>query len=278
MKISSPLTSFKVDYPRNTAIPVIVSSPHSGRFYPSDFLSSASLSLFELQRIEDRFMDQLLEDAPDFGATLLSANFSRAWCDVNRDWREVDGEMFNPVPPEDEVISSAKVQAGFGVIPRCISQGRPIYRHPLELSELRKRISTVWLPYHEALDALLEETSQRFGYAILLDLHSMPKLPYARSCDVVLGDLHGKSCDQNIIDKIENIIKNKYHSVRRNIPYSGGYITQHYGRPERKIHTVQIEICRSLYLNSATLQPGGGFMETKQNMRHFLAAISDWLL
>lgn len=278
MKIPSPLTSFKVDYPRNTATPVVVSSPHSGRYYPSDFLSSASLSLFELQRIEDRFMDQLLEDAPDFGATLLSANFSRAWCDVNRDWREVDPEMFAPTPPADEVLLSAKVQAGFGVIPRCISQGRQIYGHSLQLSELRKRIATAWLPYHEALDTLLEETRLRFGYAILLDMHSMPKLPYARSGDIVLGDAHGKSSSKEIIDKIDTEIKHSNYSVRRNFPYSGGYITQHYGRPEEKIHAVQIEICRSLYLNSATLEPGSGFMETKKNMRRFLAAISGWTL
>jgi len=278
MKIPSPLTSFKVDYPRNTPTPVVVSSPHSGRYYPSDFLSSASLSLFELQRIEDRFMDQLLEDAPDFGATLLSANFSRAWCDVNRDWREVDPDMFAPTPPENEVLLSAKVQAGFGVIPRCISQGRQIYRHPLQFSELRKRIATAWLPYHEALGALLEETRLRFGYAILLDMHSMPKLPYARSGDIILGDVHGKSSSKEIIDEIETEIKHSNYSVRRNFPYSGGYITQHYGRPEGKIHAVQIEICRSLYLNSATLEPGSGFMETKKNMRRFLAAISGWTL
>ena len=278
MRIPSPLTPLKVDYPRNTAIPVLVSSPHSGRYYPPDFLNSASLSLDDLQRIEDRFMDQLLEDAPDFGATLLSANFSRAWCDVNRDWREVDPGMFVPPPPEDEVLLSAKVQTGFGVIPRCISQGRQIYGHSLELSELRKRIATAWLPYHETLNALLEEIRLRFGYAILLDMHSMPKLPYTRSCDIVLGDVHGKSCDEEIVKKIELIIKNINYSIRRNIPYSGGYITQHYGRPERKIHVVQIEICRSLYLNSATLQPGSGFMETQKKMRHLIAALSDWIL
>ena len=278
MKILSPLPSFRIDYPRNTAIPLVVSSPHSGRYYPPDFLSIAALPLQELQRSEDRFMDHLMEDAPDFGATLLSAEFSRAWCDVNRDWREIDSEMFKQKISDNEIIYSAKVKSGLGVIPRNISQGKKIYSDTIDKSEIIKRISTSWLPYHEALTVILNEIRLRFGYAILLEMHSMPKLPYARSCDIVIGDVHGKSCRPIISDKIERILQKKSYSVRRNIPYSGGYITQHYGQPDKKVHAIQLEICRSLYLNTTTLQRGSGFEETKNNMNHLISSFSNWLL
>ncbi|MBF0877296.1 N-formylglutamate amidohydrolase [Gluconobacter cerevisiae] len=277
MEILSPLRSFKIGYPRNTAIPLVISSPHSGRYYPPDFLNTAALPLHELQRSEDRFMDQLMEDAPDFGATLLSAEFSRSWCDVNRDWREVDPEMFKQKIPKNDFISTEKVKSGFGVIPRCISQGKKIYSNLLETSEIMKRISMSWLPYHEALSMILNEIQLHFGYVILLEMHSMPKLPYAHSCDIVLGDIHGKSCGPEISDEIENILKRKSYSIRRNTPYSGGYITQCYGRPDKKIHAIQLEICRSLYLNAATLNPGNGFEKTKLNMKNLISDFSNWI-
>ncbi|KXV18855.1 N-formylglutamate amidohydrolase [Gluconobacter oxydans] len=277
MQIPVPLTSFRVNRPRNTAIPLLVSSPHSGRNYPSDFLDRASLSFHELQQSEDRFVDRLFENAPDFGATLICAEFPRVWCDVNRDWREVDAEMFDPPPPDDEVLLTAKVKAGFGVIPRYVSQGRQVYGKPLHLSEIKDRIAAAWLPYHEALAALLSEMKARFGYAVLLEAHSMPRLPYARSCDIVLGDVHGRSCASGLPDMIENMLGSLGYSVRRNVPYAGGYITQYYGRPEQNIHAVQLEICRSLYLNAATLKPGAGFEQTQRNMQSLLAGLAAWI-
>ena len=46
-----------------------------------------------------------------------------------------------------------------------------------------------------------------------------------------------------------------------NRPYAGGYITEHYGRPARDVHAVQIEINRGLYLDELTLRPTAGFDE-----------------
>jgi len=48
------------------------------------------------------------------------------------------------------------------------------------------------------------------------------------------------------------------YTVTRNIPYSGGYTTVHYGRPSVGIHALQIEINRSLYMDEGnyTRRPG----------------------
>ena len=46
-----------------------------------------------------------------------------------------------------------------------------------------------------------------------------------------------------------------------NRPYAGGYITEHYGRPARDVHAVQIEINRGLYLDELTLQADGGLRQ-----------------
>ena len=48
-------------------------------------------------------------------------------------------------------------------------------------------------------------------------------------------------------------------SVVRNKPYAGGFITEHYGRPARGLHALQIEVNRGLYVDEATLREEAGF-------------------
>jgi N-formylglutamate amidohydrolase len=47
--------------------------------------------------------------------------------------------------------------------------------------------------------------------------------------------------------------------VARNTPFAGAYIAQHYGRPSRRQHAVQIEIDRSLYMNEQTIRKSADF-------------------
>ena len=43
-------------------------------------------------------------------------------------------------------------------------------------------------------------------------------------------------------------------TVRRNNPYAGGFITSHYGKPYENVHSLQIEINRSLYMDEAKIE------------------------
>jgi N-formylglutamate amidohydrolase len=43
--------------------------------------------------------------------------------------------------------------------------------------------------------------------------------------------------------------------VRHDVPYSGGFTTQHYGRPSSHVHVVQLELSRRLYMDEQTLTP-----------------------
>jgi N-formylglutamate amidohydrolase len=49
------------------------------------------------------------------------------------------------------------------------------------------------------------------------------------------------------------------YSVCRNKPYAGGFITEHYGRPARGLHALQIEVNRALYMDEHRLEPHNGF-------------------
>ena len=276
MTTLSPYPAVIIKKPQKTAVPIVVSSPHSGEKYCPDFLEATRLSLRELQQTEDRFVDRLFEYAPEMGGTLLTTEFPRVWCDVNRDCRELDPGMFRPALSNEGLVQSAKVRAGFGVIPRCASQGRPIYTHCLPLEEVQRRLQLGWLPYHEALTSLLDGLRKQFGTVILLEAHSMPRLPQARACDMVVGDVHGKSCAPDLTETVEHYLLQLGYEVRRNVPYSGGYITSHYGHPAEGIHALQLEICRSRYLNAATLQPSRGFQQVQSDMAGLLDTLANF--
>jgi N-formylglutamate amidohydrolase len=45
------------------------------------------------------------------------------------------------------------------------------------------------------------------------------------------------------------------------MPFAGAYVVQHYGRPSRRQHAVQVEIDRSLYMDERLVEPSPGFEE-----------------
>jgi N-formylglutamate amidohydrolase len=65
----------------------------------------------------------------------------------------------------------------------------------------------------------------------------------------VLGDRYGASAAPAVVDVLESSLKRAGYRVRRNKPFAGGFITEHYGAPVDGVHAVQIEIARTLYLD-----------------------------
>lgn len=242
---------------------VIFASPHSGRDYPASFLQAAALGAKEIRSSEDAFVDLLYADAPRFGAPLLTAKAPRAYLDLNRGPQEMDAGLIEGVR---RVSQNPRVASGLGVVPRVVAGGRSIYKGKIPLSDAHHRISRFWHPYHAALQALIDESHSGFGQAILIDCHSMPHeaLVNIRSGggappDVVLGDRFGAAASGAIVEHIEAAFGAAGLKVARNMPFAGAYIVQHYGRPSRKQHAVQIEIDRALYMNEATLEVNDNF-------------------
>lgn len=263
--------------PLSDACPLLLSSPHSGRCYRADFLEMSSLSRAQLERMEDRFVDQLIEGAPSHGISLLHALFPRSFCDVNRDWRELDGAMFLPPVTHPHLIRSDKVISGYGVIPRCVSPQERIYLHCLPYEEAEKRLSHYWGLYHQQLKHSQEVLTTHFGFSLLLDVHSMPPLPQQRPCDIVLGDRHQSSCSPLITAFVAERFSHLGYCVQHNTPYAGGYITHHYGSPSQQKHALQLELNRSLYLNLATLKPSRHFTQLKHDLTSVLKDVAHWL-
>ncbi len=263
--------------PRGARVPVIFTSPHSGRDYPADFVASARLDAQSLRRSEDCFVDELFAAAPDCGAVLLAARFPRVFCDVNREQWELDPAMFADALPAFVNRASPRVEAGLGTIPRIAAAGAPIYRQRLSFAEAKTRIETCWVPFHRRLAALIEETKAAFGACLLIDCHSMPSVSLAGlgRVDTVLGDAHGTSCAGAVTARIDALLRAEGFMVQRNTPYAGGYITRHYGRPREGVHAVQIELARRLYMDEVRLAPSADFAALQQAMTRLIARLAD---
>ncbi len=290
-QLTIPQQRLHVTEPVLQTAPMLIASPHSGRDYSSDFIASSRLTFSALRRSEDSFVDELFAGATAMGIPLLQADFPRVYCDVNREAWELDPVMFADKLPSWCNTGSARVLAGFGTIARLVSSGEPIYRDKLTFAEAEHRIRTCWQPYHDALAHLIDGTVVHHGACLLLDAHSMPSLAgpsltgssltapnltgrASSGPDFVLGDAFGTSCAQSIIQFTERFLRDRGFRVRRNDPYAGGYVTRHYGRPASHVHVLQIEICRSLYMNEARFRKLPQFTEIQETLTSLLGELA----
>lgn len=264
--------------PTRQTLPVLVSSPHSGRNYDSDFLTTSRLDNLAIRRSEDAFVDDLVAGIPALGAPTLCALFPRAWLDVNREPYELDPAMFDAPMPHWINARSPRVRAGLGTIPRVVAGGAEIYRGKLKPDDAERRIKSHYMVYHDTLIGLIDETRDRFGTGCLIDCHSMPSSGNDGSrqkADIVIGDRFGASCERSITAAATEALRNAGLTVRRNDPYPGGFITENYGRPDLGMHAIQLEFNRGLYMNERTMQRGRSMAAIRDVLESTVKAIAE---
>lgn len=261
-----------IDRPDHWRAGVIFASPHSGNIYPQAFRNASILSSAQLRRNEDMYVDRLVSGAVAAGAPLLSARFPRSYVDVNRAPDELP-EVWSDGP----IKESARAQAGIGVVPTHIGERTPIYRRPPSRADARARVDQLYHPYHEALRTLIDEAQSRFGQALLVDCHSMPGFAPmgSRRPDVILGDRFGQSCYPETLFNLRQILQAEGLSVAVNYPYAGGYVTEHYGKPDTGVEVIQMEINRDLYLNPITFAPKRGYDNLADRLSYIVRQIID---
>lgn len=233
--VSCGMTLFHLTRPAVPGIPVIANIPHSGEEIPRAISWQFRRELRHKLYGTDWHLGRLYDFLPDLGVTVLRATHSRYVVDLNRDWKK---EVFGHF-----------TQA---VIYRQTFGGDLLYDIEPPDHDLNDRIIRYYLPYHRQLTELLEETVQKHGRAVLLDLHSFGT--DSPDVDIVLGDVNGKSCDKRLTESFQQAFKAHGFSVARNDRWTGGHITRHYGGlPE--VQALQIEIRFRAYLEQAEIRP-----------------------
>lgn len=264
---------FEVIAPLEQTRPFVFNSPHSGRTYPEGFLASSRLDPLTIRSSEDHYVDRLFSEVPQSGVPFLKANFPRAWLDVNREPYELDPVMFDGELPSYINRNSIRVAGGLGTIPKIVAEKKNIYSHRLPVSESLDRIEYLYRPYHETLRKLIARTHARFGYSFLIDCHSMPStVSHGKTTlrpDFIIGDRYGTSADKCLTQIALLLLNNMGYRAISNKPYAGGFITEHYGRPQKNLHALQIEINRGLYIDEQTLELKPAFDRLKSDLQQF---------
>ena len=270
---------FEVLEPPIQRIPFVFNSPHSGRSYPQSFLDQSRLDAVSIRRSEDHYVDELFQNATFLGAPMLLAHFPRAFLDVNREPYELDPRMFEGSLPPYANVSSMRVAGGLGTVPRVVAENMEIYRHRFPVEEALDRVENVYKPYHACLRRLVVRTHVAFGFAVLIDCHSMPgNIRVAGSGmrpDFIIGDRYGTSASGELSRVAMRLLEDMGFSVVRNKPYAGGFITEHYGRPAKGLHALQIEVNRGLYVDETTLAKRPDFAVLQTAISAFLQDFSD---
>jgi N-formylglutamate amidohydrolase len=265
-----------------TAGPVVISVPHAGRCYDEALLRSARVPLAALIKLEDRLVDLLTGPLVAAGHCVVVVRTPRASIDLNRDEREIDPTSVRDWPRGRIATSSVKVRGGLGLIPTHLPSYGSLWREPIAMAEVDRRIVSLHRPYHDVIKHLLRETARIHGAAILLDLHSMPPLTGQTidggpSPNIVVGDRFGRSASARLSAiAVELARRNGYHAAI-NHPYAGGHILERHGKPWLAIHALQIEIDRRLYLDSALDLAGTGLAAMQVFLVSLVRALGDEL-
>lgn len=274
-----PKPAYDLFRPNIRSTSVIFASPHSGREYSASFLRRSILDERTIRSSEDAFVDILFGGVPEYGAPLLTARAPRAYLDLNRAPDELDPAVVYGVR---SAAHNPRVSSGLGVIPRVVANGRAIYRGKLRQTDVETRIRGYWRPYHETLTSLIDESLGQFSEAILIDCHSMPheaieniSHPHGHLPDIVLGDRFGAAAAPEIMERVESVFLAAGLNVVRNAPFAGAYMAQHYGRPSRGQHVIQIEIDRALYMDETTIKPNSNFKAFKALLDGVIRDIAD---
>ncbi|MEJ5978377.1 N-formylglutamate amidohydrolase [Novosphingobium sp. PS1R-30] len=262
---SAGVHAFTLSGPEPSAIPVLIAVPHAGRAYPGSLLERMRNPGFAALRLEDRYVDLLAESvAAATGATLLIANAPRAMLDLNRAADDIDWDMFGCSAPPDvgSYTPGRRARSGLGLIPRRLPGIGELWKRRHDEQDLSARIAGIHQPYHSSLAEALAALRDRWGAALLLDLHSMPPLAlrgHQAPPEFVLGDRFGASCQGGLVGSAFSYFAEMRRGAAHNRPYAGGYVLERHAAPGEGLHALQLEIDRSSYLDSRLTEPGKGF-------------------
>lgn len=215
----------------------MISVPHDGALIPDDIKMSIKPEFWDTPD-RDTGISEVFE-FDDIPYSKVVATHSRYVVDLNR---SASGGALYPGQQETSVcpIRTFKDQALYleGRVP--------------DESAIQERIAAYWQPYHDQLQALIDEAIERHGWCLLVDAHSidaeLPMLFEGRLPDINVGTNEGHSCSADIQCMFTDALRSQdqlTHVV--NGRFKGGYITRHYGQPDKSCHAVQLEHVKDCY-------------------------------
>ena len=165
---------------------------------------------------------------------------------------------------------------GMGVIYQRTSSGNAL-RHPITESERQALIDTWYRPHHEQLTSTIQRTLHEYGRVLIIDAHSFSAKPMRHEADqriprpaICIGtdNFHTPTAlSQTLLAafRLDGFV------VQLNAPFSGALVPMSFYRINPLVHSVLIEVNRTLYINEATGQPNENFDEIAERIRRCIS-------
>ena len=222
--------------------PFIISLPHCSSRIPEILRSGFVLNDEEIEESTDMGTEGVFGAIP--ALNVIRADWSRLVVDLNRGTHQGGPK---------------------GIIPQVDYFGRLIYHEDAlpDQRERERRLEDYYRPYH----AQIKEALQDPKGSVLFDCHALNGIgppeapdPGRKRADITLGNngdrkggvkpaLGETTCPAGVLKQMERAFLGGGFSVSINHPYSGGFITTHYGHQglSRGKAAVQIEINQDLF-------------------------------
>lgn len=245
--------------------PLVLSIPHSGTHLPPEIRTQMIPHV--LLPNADWFLPELYAFLPEQGVTTITAHLSRYAIDLNR--------------------SSTQTRTGdfHSLVYETNTQGRPLYAQPLSDEEIQRRTESYYLPYHQALQQLLQNKLTVFPKVYLLDLHSFfLNFNEQDHGDILLSDWDHKTASPKTMLLLHHALETQGFSVTEN-SIKGGYLTRHFGTLfGERVESIQIELRYTAYLadryfgeEEITEKDEALFASTQQKLKNAFSNILDQL-
>lgn len=222
-------------------LPLLISVPHDGRQIPAE-IRARMTDVGQAIPDTDWHVERLYDFTTSLGASKVVAKFSRYVVDLNR-------------ASSDESLYPGQVATG--LCPLQTFAGEDIYREGgVDAAEQQQRVADYWLPYHQKIRDELDALRNEHGYALLWDAHSIPscvpRLFDGELPELNLGSNRTASCTADIETAVATAAAASDYSAVVNGRFQGGYITRHYGEPDKHVHALQLEIAQRAYMDEAS--------------------------
>lgn len=224
-------------------MPIILHIPHSSRFIPETVKDQFTIREHELERevnlMTDHFTDWLLAPLNVPTDNHVVSNISRL---------VVDMERFS-----DDALEVMS-QIGMGVLYERGSQLQSI-RRKLSNAEKQALITRYYDNHHKNLEERTQAMLQKYGKAIIIDVHSYPKfaLPYERDHAQKRPEICIGTCDyhtpKELASYLINAFTQQHFDVDLNTPFAGTLIPSKHWKKEIDVTGFMIEVRRDVYMD-----------------------------
>jgi N-formylglutamate deformylase len=254
-----------------TETSTILHVPHSSTFIPpatrEQFqLDDASLDR-ELLRMTDHFTLELFSRTSSAESEIVRSDVSRLVVDVER----FDDDAL-------EIMASR----GMGVLYNRTSDGRPL-RRPLTDSERNELLAVWYRPHHNRLTQVVRDAMDSGKRVVIVDAHSFPAKPLPYELDqrtdrpyICIGT-DAFHTPETLLTAMHLELRDLGYSVAVNAPFSGALVPMAFYQKDPRVHSIMLEVNRSLYMNEETGERRADFAIVAERVqRAYSTAIERW--